>query len=205
MKDNAATQSLLELLKACDLGVLDIRRHCTDDTAEPRIEWAESAMNAQMPLRLTGRSLRGEDLVRLHHETASGAVELAFDGESSGTKGLVATFGVLLEAMQSGTVLLVDELDASLHPHITRALVRLFQNTRHNRHCAQIVFSAYDSALLSPHESGMPLRGDQIWLAKRDENGKATISQPSSLSRKSIMKLHQEYLAKTVRLFDESQ
>ena len=106
--------------------------------------------------------------------------------------------------MQSGTVLLVDELDVSLHPHITRALVGLFQNARHNRHCAQVVFSAYDSALLSPQESGMPLRGDQMWFAKRDENGKATISQPPSLTQKYVMKLHQEYLSKPVRLSDGS-
>ena len=204
MKENAATQSLLELMKSCDLGVSDIRSHCTDDTAKLRIERAESAIKARMPLRLTGHSSGGEDLIRLCHETASGSVEQPFAGESSGTKALVAIFGVLLEAMQSGTVLLVDELDVSLHPHITRALVGLFQNKRHNQHCAQVVFSAYDSALLSPQESGMPLRGDQMWFAKRDENGKATISQPPSLTQKYVMKLHQEYLSKSVRLSDGS-
>ena len=71
--------------------------------------------------------------------------------------------GGWLRALTGGATLLVDELDRSLHPHITRFLVGLF-HSRSNEKNAQLVFTTHDTTLLDTEL----LRRDQIWFVEKD-------------------------------------
>jgi AAA15 family ATPase/GTPase len=87
--------------------------------------------------------------------------------ESEGTKKLFALAGHLVEVLQRGTVLIVDELDARLHPIVTREIVKLFCNPATNPHHAQLVFTTQDTNLLDKEL----LRRDQIWFVEKDSKG----------------------------------
>ena len=54
----------------------------------------------------------------------------------------------LLAVLEEGGVIVVDELDSSLHPVISSKLVELFQDPSTNRHGAQIIFTTHDTSLL---------------------------------------------------------
>ena len=93
------------------------------------------------------------------------------DNESEGTKKLFALAGPLIDILAKGRVLLVDELDAQLHPLITRALINLFNSNETNSRNAQLIFATHDTNLLSKDI----FRRDQIWFAEKNRFGETQL------------------------------
>jgi len=89
------------------------------------------------------------------------------ENESEGTKKLVALSGPLIDTLKNGRTLLIDEMDARLHPLITRAIIDLFNSNESNPHNAQLIFITHDTNLLSKDR----FRRDQIWFAEKDRLG----------------------------------
>lgn len=83
-----------------------------------------------------------------------------------GTKRFFSRIGLWLEALEKGSVLVVDEIEASMHPLLTEHLVRMVQDKDINTNHAQLVFTTHNSNLLDLKL----LRRDQIWFVERDEN-----------------------------------
>ena len=96
-----------------------------------------------------------------------GEVEFKINSESTGTKKLIALGGLIIEALRDGDVLVVDELDKSLHPLLTRALIKLFNNKKTNPKNAQLIFASHDVSLLTNEI----FRRDQITFCDKNEEG----------------------------------
>jgi len=71
----------------------------------------------------------------------------------------------VLNALKAGSLLLFDELDASLHPTLSMQLIRLFHDPATNPAGAQLVFTSHDTSLLNH------LNRDEVWLTEKTENG----------------------------------
>lgn len=84
--------------------------------------------------------------------------------ESEGTKTLIELSGPIFYTLSKGRTLVVDELDAKLHPLLTRNIVLLFMNPEINRYGAQLIFATHDTNLLDLDI----IRRDQIWFAEKD-------------------------------------
>lgn len=84
--------------------------------------------------------------------------------ESEGTKKLIEMSGPIFDTLNNGATLIVDELDAKLHPLLTRNIVLLFMDPEKNRHGAQLIFATHDTNLLDLDI----IRRDQIWFAEKD-------------------------------------
>ncbi|EDN68548.1 RloA [Beggiatoa sp. PS] len=91
--------------------------------------------------------------------------------ESIGTQKFFSISAPILDTLKQGKVLLIDELDASLHPMMTRFLIKMFHDTEVNQHNAQLVFVTHDTNLL---DSSL-FRRDQIWLSEKDKYGATDI------------------------------
>ncbi|MCC3407348.1 MAG: ATP-binding protein [Microcoleus sp. PH2017_10_PVI_O_A] len=87
--------------------------------------------------------------------------------ESEGTNKLFALAGLLLDTLRIGKILFIDELDARLHPLITRELICLFNSNETNPHNAQLIFTTHDTNLLS----SKTFRKDQVWFTEKDNKG----------------------------------
>lgn len=85
--------------------------------------------------------------------------------ESEGTKKMIEIAGPLVDAILSGKILVVDELDAKLHPFLTRKIIGLFMDREINRTGAQLIFATHDTNLLNLQY----LRRDQIWFTEKDK------------------------------------
>lgn len=85
--------------------------------------------------------------------------------ESEGTKKLIEISGPIFDTLIKGKVLIVDELDAKLHPLLTRSIVLLFMNAQKNKNGAQLIFATHDVKLLDLDI----IRRDQIWFAEKDK------------------------------------
>ncbi len=100
------------------------------------------------------------------HVTQNGSAIFELGDESEGTQKLFALAGPLLDIFKNGHVLVVDELDRSLHTLLVRQLVTMFQDPERNMHGAQLIFTTHDTILL---DSDL-LRRDQIWFTEKDSH-----------------------------------
>jgi uncharacterized protein len=91
--------------------------------------------------------------------------------ESSGTNKVFNMSGPVFDVLHNGGVLIVDELDASLHPLMTLAIINLFSSPETNRNNAQLIFATHDSNLLTNGN----YRRDQIYFIEKDQYGASDI------------------------------
>jgi uncharacterized protein len=87
--------------------------------------------------------------------------------ESAGTNNVFNISGPIFDVLQAGGVLVIDELDSSLHPLITLAITRLFNSENDNPKNAQLIFTTHDTNLFSYGK----YRRDQIYFVEKDKYG----------------------------------
>ncbi|QEC72816.1 AAA family ATPase [Arachidicoccus ginsenosidivorans] len=87
--------------------------------------------------------------------------------ESAGANKLFNISGPMFDVLNGGGVLVVDELDDSLHPLLTLAVTKLFNSKEFNRNNAQLVFATHDTNLLYYGN----YRRDQIYFVEKDQYG----------------------------------
>lgn len=101
------------------------------------------------------------------HKTVDGDdVYLDFDEESEGTKTFFSYSGPIIEVLEKGKILIIDELERSLHPYLVRKIAQMFSDPEKNTSGAQLIFTTHDitvmdKSLLSP---------DQIYLTEKDKD-----------------------------------
>ena len=94
-----------------------------------------------------------------------GSVNFSFEErESSGTNKLFDLSGPIFDTLYTGATLVIDELDAKMHPLISQYIIELFNNHETNPKNAQLIFTTHDTHLLSQKI----LRRDQIWFTEKD-------------------------------------
>ena len=92
---------------------------------------------------------------------------LDINNESEGTAKLLSILPGVITSLASGGLLLVDELDAKLHPHLLRYLIQLYTNSAINTHHAQLIFTCHDISIMKNDL----LRRDEIWFAAQNDEG----------------------------------
>lgn len=98
------------------------------------------------------------------HTTPSGSASFELHDESQGTQRLYGLIAPVLDVLKSGRILVVDELDSSLHTLLVRRLIQMFHDPKLNTANAQLIFSTHDTSLLD-HTL---FRRDQIWFTEKD-------------------------------------
>ncbi len=89
------------------------------------------------------------------------------EDESNGTQRFFALAGPIIDALDNGLVLVIDELDCSMHPNLTRKIIELFNSSELNAKGAQLIFVTHDSSLMD----ASLFRRDQIWLTEKRQDG----------------------------------
>ena len=161
-------QRLLSLIRMADLGVTSIRRIEPDPDMADRFKQIIRIMEGEEENTEKGEILLLDEF-RFEHQGDRISVELEPRYESTGTLTWASMIGLILEVLERGSVLLIDELDASLHPDLVAVLINLFQDPSTNPYCAQIIFNAHDMTILNRHHSR--LGRDQIWFTEKDLRG----------------------------------
>jgi len=97
--------------------------------------------------------------------------ELSLSEESDGTRKLIAALPAILIALQEGRLVIIDELDAKLHPKLLRYVISLFKNPKVNRNGAQLLFTSHDMSTMK----NTVFRRDEIWFAALNEKRSSEI------------------------------
>ncbi|GLC88063.1 AAA family ATPase [Lysinibacillus piscis] len=96
---------------------------------------------------------------------------LANDLESTGTNQLISLAGPIVNTLENGGTLLIDEMDAQLHPLISEAIIKMFNSKKTNKNNAQLIITTHNITNLSNEL----LRRDQIWFVEKDNRERSHV------------------------------
>ncbi|MFD9907636.1 ATP/GTP-binding protein [Streptomyces sp. NPDC059063] len=136
-----------------------------------------------------------ERRIKLTHRSAAGEVPFDWRTESYGTRSWFALLGPMLLALDEGAVLLVDELDASLHSRFAAEVIRLFHDPHSNPNGAQLVFTSHDATVLTTPSGERLLDPGQVWLTEKDKEGATELYSLTDAAPGEDEDLTQSYLA----------
>lgn len=108
----------------------------------------------------------------------TGTVEFDISEESNGTRNLLSLGGIIIDALEKGSILIIDEFENSLHPLITSYIIQLFSNQLTNPKKSQIIFATHDSTLLNEEI----FNRDQIWFTQKNEKGETELYRCSDIN-----------------------
>lgn len=184
----------LNFLKAADIGIsgMDFSKTPIKEKTKQFLQDFEQVINRHLPSEKLNLSNREEhvDVSLLHTGFNSRSYPIPLDKESVGTLSLLQLIGPALIRLNEGGVLIVDELNSTLHPLVSRALIQLFMNPNTNPGKAQLLFTTHDTNLLS----GGLLRRDQIWFAEKDPEGATHIYALSDIKVRADDNFERGYL-----------
>ena len=148
LSDENYKKELLKFIKTFDSGIEGIKT--TPDSIE------------------AVKSNNGIIDIEVIHRGENGALKaFPFYLESNGTRKMFHLFDFFMDALKNGMVLFVDELDAKLHPLLTRYIINLFHNSDTNKGNGQLIYSTHDTVNLNKET----FRRDEIWFAEKDKDG----------------------------------
>jgi AAA15 family ATPase/GTPase len=168
LQDPKHRAMLLELAQKADFNIHALRSELERITEDK----LPSGMPAELKKRLLNEKVMSADIKTTHRKLDAdqkvvGEVEFdLLEDESSGTQKFVALSGPIMHTLEEGSILLVDEIEARLHPRLTQAIVDLFHSPV-NRKNAQLVCATHDVTMLDPER----FRRDQIWFCEKDQTG----------------------------------
>jgi hypothetical protein len=113
--------------------------------------------------------------VQFIHRGATDDSAFGISDESAGTVRLLDLATRAIPILRQGGVLLVDEIDASLHPLLTATLVRMFQSPDVNGNGAQLIFTTHDATLLGSIDGDDILGRDQVWFTNKRDDGSSEL------------------------------
>lgn len=197
LRQEGRRAQVLDLLRAADLGITDARVRDPDPQLVERLRRV-------LPI-LQGReddpdsADAGGDLIEpnvvLSHRGAGADIDFDSAEESLGTLVWLGLAGPVVEALAHGNVLLVDEIEASLHPALVAQLVRLFQDQESNQYGAQLIFTSHEATLLGDSGSERVLGRDQVWFTEKAHDGATMLYSLADLSPRGDEAIGRRYLA----------
>ncbi|MCH8961111.1 MAG: ATP-binding protein [Bacteroidetes bacterium] len=205
LEDESLGKDIVSFVKRMDLGISDIevQRASIDRSSIEKL-----GLSVLMPVLLGKRMTVGElrELGRRYSSPTVKTLHQVYDDgktiinqelldldthESEGTKKLFALAGPILKILKEGKTLIIDELDARLHPLLTEAIIRLFNSNETNPNNAQLVFTTHDTNLLT----NKLFRRDQIWFTEKDKYGATDLYSLAEFKVRNDASYERDYIA----------
>ena len=164
---------LKHMMTAADVGITDVS---VKEEALPErlretlidLEKTQTEISGNQP---QGRFLDKyrQRYIEFHHEGDSDSFILKKEDESRGTQVWIDTIFPALYALYHGALLIVDELDSSLHPTLLREFIHYFQDEEINTQGAQLIFTTHDLTLLGNHPTEA-LDRNEVWFVEKQQS-----------------------------------
>ena len=168
--DSKATKFIREFVKNCDLHISDFG---FDDNVI-----SDTNIEEELNKIANNPSFIKETLKFYSKHNGYRVPSVFFD--SVGTQKLIALSGYIYESLSQGKILIVDEIDSSLHHILTKAIVAMFNNILNKK--AQLIFTTHDVLLLDLKNM---FRKDQIWLVDVLDKSSSKITRLSEFTSRS--------------------
>ncbi|MFY1635726.1 AAA family ATPase [Solwaraspora sp. WMMB335] len=160
----SSREQALALLRLADLGIEDV------------------VIDEQEFVYSSSGETRTQRRLRLVHRSGDNSAPLDFSAESEGTRTWFGLIGPVLTALQNGSIVIFDELDASLHPTLSAELLRVFRSRVTNPYGAQLIFTSHDTSLLNH------LNRDEVWLTEKQPDGSTRLGALAEFAGERVRK-----------------
>ncbi|MCX8500401.1 MAG: ATP-binding protein [Alphaproteobacteria bacterium] len=128
--------------------------------------------------------------IKFLHQTEKGNASIDLREESDGTIRLFSLAGRILDVLESGNILVHDELDASLHSHLVEWIIKLFHSPETNPLGAQLIFTTHNNSIMTEKI----FRRDQIWFVDKDRDEATKIIPLTDFHKDDHITLPEGYL-----------
>lgn len=193
LEDSAFKERVAELLRLADLGISDFQierksgsnLNLSNEAPPPLQRWM-AIMEEE------GINIETVETSFFHKGKDGETVPIPFkdEDESLGTLRLFHLASTIIDALDHGHVLVIDEMDDSLHPLLIQAIVALFHDPQINQKGAQLIFNTHDTTLLNLDM----LRRDQIWFVEKDREGASHLYALLEFNLRSDVAVNKHYL-----------
>lgn len=175
------TASILDhvakLLSNVDTGILEVTRK------EKKLDDLFNTLSSELPddVRKEIEKRNKYDFIFTRQSEDGDSVKFTLNNESDGTQKLFNFLPILCMSFAAGSVLIMDELDNSFHPHIAELIIKLFNDPEVNHGNAQLIFSTHNINLMSPQL----MRRDQVWFTEK-KNGASTLYSLDEFDKSTV-------------------
>jgi len=185
-------QWVQQLLIAADVGIDDFI------VIEKEIDWNE--LNDLINIEINVKNNPGawkaytSQVLHKYYNSEKDTIDVETfdlqDAESMGTKLMFGFAEPLYRILTGGGVLIIDEMDKSLHYFLTKVIIELFQKSRSNPHNAQLYFTTHDVAYLEK----MSFRRDEIWFAEKNTKNASNLYSLAEFKVRNDASYGKDYL-----------
>ncbi len=195
LENNKNKQKILDFLEKADLGINDLLVSNIDLEQLPKnipnslkkaIEKDKEKIKIIGDIKTT-HQIYNQELIKTN-KTAIFSMQI---DESSGTKKFFALAGPIIDTLQNGKTLIIDELDAKLHPLLVLHIITLFNSKKTNNKNAQLIFASHDTNLLKYGK----FRRDQIWFTEKNRYGAVELYSLSDIKIRKDEDYEKNYIA----------
>jgi AAA15 family ATPase/GTPase len=186
---------IIDFLKQADTGIVDYHfdDYRQDEKTAAIMSDIFDVMKTHAKVGKDFPSLRDIKLkiISLGHQTEGrGKIYLDMAFESTGTIRLLQILKSVYFALDRGSVVVIDELDSSLHTYLSEKIVFLFNSKETNPKGAQLIATTHDTNLLSADM----VRRDQIWFAEKNKSGATEFYPLTDIRTRNTDNLEKGYL-----------
>lgn len=174
LDDSEFKDKIVSLIKSADVGIFDISKsHVSfDELIKENSNLKELPEFILEKIKEDGMStIKTEHIQYNKDDTFYKMKTFDLSFESDGTQKLLALTAPILDTLESGNVLIIDELDNSLHTELVEAIIKLFNSAETNPNNAQLIFTTHDTNLLNQKL----FRRDQIWFTQKSVLGQSEL------------------------------
>lgn len=188
-KDNYFKKRVIDFLNHSDILVHDIKNESINTDDLPKNIADEILMKIKHSNKLQSPTIFSDVIFSYkkfsHSKKEVGEVNFSLrKDESNGTRKLFALAGPILDVLENGYTLVVDELDTQLHPNLVHRIISLFNSSEYNKKNAQLIFNTHNTNLLDEDL----FRRDQIWFTEKNQFGEASLYSLSDFKSTEVTK-----------------
>jgi AAA15 family ATPase/GTPase len=195
-------KQVTELMQFADLGICTARVRKEEMTEIERERLRRLISAATIPPSSDERQVqqyldRSSRVIEFGHSVGDSKDEpiyLPLTAESLGTQVWFSLIGPVIKAINNGDTLLVDELDASLHPHLTSEILKIFREPSQNPKQAQLIFTSHDTTLLGSMLGDRELSREQVWFTEKKPDGASILYPLTDFAPRKSENLERGYL-----------
>ena len=183
IKSEESKQQILSFLKGADFSITDI-------VVKREMQTFPNIMVTPSSVTVNPAEVE-RDIPKFQHEVEGISSEFDLKDESQGTQKLFALAGPILDIIKNGKILIVDELNNSLHPLLMRHIINKFHDPELNKNGAQLIFTTHDPSLLDE----TIFRRDQILLMEKRADQSSELISLANFSPRKGEALEKNYLS----------
>ena len=169
-------EEYLRILKNADPTLEDIQVEFNEEKVEKRSFDSEDFENRAVVLRSVRVDVKSTHRIYDNHRVIDRTILPFLQIESNGTIKLLNILPTIFNVLNTGGILIVDEIENGLHPTVVKSMIDLFYNPKTNPFNAQLICTTHNVQLIDT-----AVQRDEVWIIEKDYYGESTIKHVSDI------------------------